>query len=73
MKVRVLTDSGKAYSGQVGFISPVAEFTPKTVETKELRTSLVYRIRVVVEGATEGLLQGMPVTVLVEEASGAAA
>jgi len=72
MKVRVVTDGGKAYSGQVGFISPVAEFTPKTVETKELRTSLVYRIRIVIEGETEGLLQGMPVTVLVEEARGAA-
>lgn len=72
MKVKVVTDGGKAYSGQVGFISPVAEFTPKTVETKELRTSLVYRIRIVIEGETEGLLQGMPVTVLVEEARGAA-
>lgn len=72
MKVKVLTDGGKVYSGQVGFISPVAEFTPKTVETKELRTSLVYRIRIVIEGETEGLLQGMPVTVLVEEAPGAA-
>jgi HlyD family secretion protein len=72
MKVKVVTDGGKAYSGQVGFISPVAEFTPKTVETNELRTSLVYRIRIVIEGETEGLLQGMPVTVLVEEARGAA-
>lgn len=72
MKVKVVTDGGKAYSGQVGFISPVAEFTPKTVETKELRTSLVYRIRIVIEGETEGLLQGMPVTVLVEEARGGA-
>lgn len=72
MKVKVVTDGGKAYSGQVGFISPVAEFTPKTVETNELRTSLVYRIRIVIEGETEGLLQGMPVTVLVEEARGEA-
>lgn len=69
MKVKILTDGGKAYSGQVGFISPVAEFTPKTVETRELRTSLVYRIRIVVEGETGGLLQGMPVTVTIEEAA----
>jgi len=63
MVVEVRTDSGKTYSGQIGFISPVAEFTPKSVETRELRTSLVYRLRVVVNGDTNGLLQGMPVTV----------
>ena len=66
MKVQVFTDSRpeKPYSGQIGYISPRAEFTPKNVETAELRTSLVYRLRVVVEDADEGLRQGMPVTVL---------
>lgn len=63
MAVEVRTDSGKTYRGQIGFVSPVAEFTPKSVETKELRTSLVYRLRVTVAGDTDGLLQGMPVTV----------
>jgi len=63
MPVEVRTDAAKTYRGQIGFISPVAEFTPKSVETKELRTSLVYRLRVVVDGDTAGLLQGMPVTV----------
>lgn len=64
MKVEIHTDSspGKAYTGQVGYISPRAEFTPKNVETRELRTSLVYRLRVVVENADQGLRQGMPVT-----------
>jgi HlyD family secretion protein len=64
MKVEIHTDSnpGKTYSGQVGYVSPRAEFTPKNVETRELRTSLVYRLRVVVENADEGLRQGMPVT-----------
>ena len=61
--VEVKTDGGRSYSGQIGFISPAAEFTPKSVETRELRTSLVYRVRVVVSGDTSGLLQGMPVTV----------
>lgn len=61
--VEVRTDAGKSYRGQIGFISPVAEFTPKSVETRELRTSLVYRLRVVVDGDTTGLLQGMPVTI----------
>jgi HlyD family secretion protein len=72
MPVEVATDAGKTYRGQIGFISPVAEFTPKSVETKELRTSLVYRMRIVVEGETGGLLQGMPVTVLVKADKGTA-
>ena len=64
-KVEVVTDSrpDKPYHGQVGFVSPRAEFTPKSVETAELRTSLVFRFRVVVTDADQGLRQGMPVTV----------
>ncbi|MBI4183461.1 MAG: efflux RND transporter periplasmic adaptor subunit [Proteobacteria bacterium] len=64
MSVLVVTDSrpDRPYRGQVGFISPAAEFTPKTVQTPDLRTSLVYRIRVVVENPDRGLRQGMPVT-----------
>ena len=66
----VLTDTrpDRPYRGQIGFISPVAEFTPKSVETPELRTDLVYRLRVVVEDADEGLRQGMPVTVRLPDA-----
>ena len=41
----------------------MAEFTPKTVETREVRTSLVYRLRVYVKNPDNGLRQGMPVTV----------
>lgn len=69
MKVKVQTDSApdKPYVGQIGFISPEAEFTPKTVETEALRTSLVYRLRIVVENPDDGLRQGMPVTVYVSE------
>jgi HlyD family secretion protein len=65
MKALVYTDTnpGKPYEGQIGFISPVAEFTPKTVETRELRTDLVFRLRVVVEHPDRYLRQGMPVTV----------
>jgi HlyD family secretion protein len=65
MKAKVYTDSNpnKPYQGQVGFISPVAEFTPKTVETEELRTKLVYRLRVIISNPDKFLRQGMPVTV----------
>ncbi len=66
MAAEIYTDSSeeKVYYGKIGFISPVAEFTPKTVETTQLRTDLVYRLRVVVENVDQGLRQGMPVTVL---------
>lgn len=65
MPAEVHTDTreGKVYKGHVGFISPVAEFTPKTVETTQLRTDLVYRLRVIVDNPDQGLRQGMPVTV----------
>lgn len=66
-RVRVYTDSSEhTYRGQVGFISPRAEFTPKTVETTDLRTDLVYRLRVVVNDADQSLRQGMPVTIDVD-------
>lgn len=65
MKAQVFTDTnpGKFYEGRVGFISPQAEFTPKTVETTQLRTDLVYRLRVYVDHPDNQLRQGMPVTV----------
>ncbi len=65
MKATVGTDSfpGKIYKGWIGFISPVASFTPKTVETTELRTSLVYEVRVFVSDPTDELRLGMPATV----------
>jgi HlyD family secretion protein len=57
--------------GKIGFISTTAEFTPKTVETRELRTALVYRMRIVADDPAGALRQGMPVTVsLAPPASG---
>ena len=53
----------EACLGQVGYISPEAEFTPKNVETPQLRTDLVYRVRVIADTPEGGLRQGMPVTV----------
>jgi len=65
MPAEVYTDTpgGHPYQGHIGFISPVAEFTPKTVETTQLRTDLVYRLRVIADNPDRGLRQGMPVTV----------
>ena len=59
---RVTTDSypGKSYRGRISFISPQAEFTPKTVETNAERVTLVYRIRIDIDNPTHELLPGMP-------------
>lgn len=53
----------RRFSGWVGFISSVAEFTPKTVQTSELRSSLVYEVRVFVRDPADELRLGMPATV----------
>jgi HlyD family secretion protein len=53
----------KSYHGRIGYVSPAAEFTPKTVETPELRTQLVYRLRIRVENPDDGIRQGMPMTI----------
>jgi HlyD family secretion protein len=60
--VAVTTDSypGHRYSGRISFISPEAEFTPKTVETHAERVTLVYRIRIDIANETHELLPGMP-------------
>ena len=72
--VRVTTDSSaRVYAGVVGFVSPRAEFTPKSVETTTLRTDLVYRLRIIVTEGDEELRQGMPVTIEVLPASSAPA
>lgn len=70
MKADILTDTinpktgeRRKYTGWVGYISPVAEFTPKTVETTDLRTDLVYRVRIYIYELDEYLRQGMPVSV----------
>jgi HlyD family secretion protein len=64
---------GRRYPGWVGFVSPTAEFTPKNVQTEELRTSLVYEVRIFVRDPDDDLRLGMPVTarVRVEAASAA--
>lgn len=64
MKVTVTADGNpKTYRGTIGYISPRAEFTPKSVETKDLRTDLVYRLRINVDNPDDALRQGQPVTV----------
>lgn len=59
----------RSFAGWVGFISPVAEFTPKEVQTEELRSSLVYEIRVFVKDPADDLRLGMPATVQLSPAA----
>ena len=66
MKVIVTADGNpKSYHGTIGYISPRAEFTPKTVETENLRTDLVYQLRIIVDDPDDALRQGQPVSVAV--------
>lgn len=68
MTATVAVDSfpERRFEGWVGFISPVAEFTPKSVHTEELRPSLVYEVRVFVMDPGDDLRLGMPATVFVK-------
>ena len=68
MPAAIVVDSfpGRRFDGWVGFISPVAEFTPKTVQTEELRTSLVYEVRAFVKDPADDLRLGMPASVYLQ-------
>jgi HlyD family secretion protein len=65
MAASISTDTypDRPLGGTVGSISPSAEFTPKSVQTEELRTSLVYEVRVVVDDPGDVLRLGQPATV----------
>ena len=57
---------GRTLAGKIGYISSGAEFTPKSVQTEVLRTSLVYEVRVLVDDPDDVLRLGQPVTVRLE-------
>lgn len=73
MRASISTDSfpGRTFPGWVGFIASVAEFTPKSVQTPELRSSLVYEIRVFVQDPQDEMRLGMPATVFLQLDRGA--
>lgn len=68
MEADITADSfpGKTYPGWVGYLSPTAEFTPKNVETPDLRAELVYQLRVYVCNSDDQLRLGMPATVTID-------
>ncbi|WP_431476206.1 HlyD family efflux transporter periplasmic adaptor subunit [Massilia eburnea] len=61
--ISIDSQPGKTLAGKVGYISSVAEFTPKSVQTEELRTALVYEVRVLADDKADVLRMGMPATV----------
>lgn len=71
MKAQVVIDSfpDERLNGQVGYVSDTAEFTPKNVQTEELRSSLLYEIRVYVRDEKKRLRMGMPATIIFPENS----
>ncbi|SHO43541.1 efflux RND transporter periplasmic adaptor subunit [Desulfopila aestuarii] len=72
MKANITSDSwpNDPIAGWIGSISPIAEFTPRTVQTEDLRTKLVYETRVMVRDPENRLRLGMPVTVTLEQQTG---
>jgi len=57
----------KAYRGEVIYVSSEAEFTPKTVQTREERVKLVYAVKVrITDDPDDQLKPGMPADVRLE-------
>jgi HlyD family secretion protein len=68
-RASITTDTfrGRAYEGHVEFIASEAEFTPKTVQTREERVKLVYAVKVRITGDPgQDLKPGMPADVRLE-------
>jgi HlyD family secretion protein len=68
-QAQIFSDSfpNEPIAGSIGFISPVAEFTPRAVQTEELRSKLVYNVRVLATDKDNRLRLGMPVTVQIQQ------
>ncbi|NIR61056.1 MAG: HlyD family efflux transporter periplasmic adaptor subunit [Gammaproteobacteria bacterium] len=65
-QVRVDGLPGQILDGTLSFIAAEAEFTPKTVETRELRVDLVYRVKIRLNDPQGRLKIGMPADVTLQ-------
>lgn len=67
--VKIRSDSfpEKSFIGKISFLSDKAEFTPKTIQTREERTKLVFLAKVTADNPDQALKPGMPVDVILEE------
>ncbi|MEJ2899086.1 HlyD family efflux transporter periplasmic adaptor subunit [Acinetobacter sp. NS-4] len=68
-QIRVDSQPNHPLSGKIGYISSVAEFTPKSVQTEEIRTTLVYEVRIYVQDIEDKLKMGQPVTVKIQKSA----
>ncbi len=65
-QIRIDSAPQQPLVGRVGYIASVAEFTPKTVQTEELRSALVYEVRVHAKDPQDQLRLSMPATVTID-------
>lgn len=67
-KASITVDSfpGKTFEGTITYISPEAEFTPKTIQTHEERVKLVYALKITLPNPEEALKPGMPADVRIK-------
>ncbi len=59
VKIRVDAFADELFKGRVSFISGKAEFTPKNIQTREDRTLLVYRIKIIVDNPEGKIKSGI--------------
>lgn len=64
-KVYIDGEPQKPFSGKVTYISSIAEFTPKNVQTKEDRTKLVFGVKIDIPNPDGILKPGMPADAII--------
>ncbi len=66
VRVNIDAYTDKSFSGNISFISPEAEFTPKNIQTKDERTKLVFAVKVKNDNPDKILKPGMPADATIE-------
>jgi HlyD family secretion protein len=66
--VKVDAFRNREFTGRVVYISPVAEFTPKNIQTRDERTKLVFGVKVRVANPDGSLKAGLPADVFLSTA-----
>lgn len=59
-KISIDSKPGITYPGKVTYISPIAEFTPRDIQTKDERVKLVYAVRIEISNPQGIFKPGMP-------------
>ncbi len=68
VQVQVNSFPGRGFAGQVTYISPQAEYTPRAVQTQEERAKTVFAVRVTIANPDHALKPGMPADASVQGA-----